>query len=56
MAKHPSKKKFSQPTSPRLRPVPFEALPDWLTLNEAQRYLRLGFHSMRKRVTSGERP
>lgn len=34
----------------------FDELPDWLTLREAQRYLRLGGHSIRARVLSGEIP
>ena len=42
MGKHPSFKSSSsyyQRKNPRVRPVPFEELPDWLTLAEAQRYL-----------------
>lgn len=34
----------------------FDELPDWCTLREAQRYLRLGFHSMAKRLQTGEIP
>lgn len=47
--------KRSVPSSKSSTP-PFEQLPDWLTLREAQRYLRLGHHSMRARVLSGEIP
>ena len=39
------------------KPSPrFDDLPDWLTLREAQAYLRLGGHSIRARVLSGEIP
>jgi excisionase family DNA binding protein len=34
----------------------FDELPDWCTRREAQRYLRLGCHSMDKRLKSGEIP
>ena len=56
MAKHPSPKGPPQRYVLKQRSPRYDDLPDWLTLREAQRYLRLGGHSMRARVLSGDIP
>ena len=55
MAKSPSPKSTSTHQR-RARTPAFADLKDWLTLDEARRYLRLGHHSMRARVLSGDIP
>ena len=56
MAKSPTPKHPLQRHIRRTQPPLYADLPDWLTLNEAGAYLRLGWHAIRTRIMSGDIP
>lgn len=41
---------------PERRSVTFEELPDWMTVGEAQTFLRLGRSTLYERIRSGDIP